>query len=59
MEADDVPRSDVERQKAGPPIGWGADRRGLGGWLNPGFWERRPLIVVGSAHCHGVLRLVE
>ena len=57
MGAGDVPRSDVERPKAGPPIGSGHGPTRIGRAAKPRFsGSVVPSIVVGSARRHGVLR---
>lgn len=57
MGAGDAPRSDVERPKAGPPIGSGCGPTRIGRAAKPRFsGSVVPSIVVGSARRHGVLR---
>ena len=57
MGAGDAPRSDVERSKAGPPIGSGRGLMWIGRAAKPRLaGSVVPPIVVGSARRHGVLR---
>ena len=57
MGAGDAPRSDVERPKAGPPIGSGRGPTRIGRAAEPRLAGSVVLsIVVGSARRYGVLR---